>query len=234
MDYSEYFFRIEKVFQKHRKNAISLTPLDWDIVESWFNRGIPLHLILRVLDDSFSKLDENRKRKLNSLRYFRKEVERVFKEWLFSQIGRQQEDSRFEDFVLLHLQQKIEALSHSIERLPDVALKESLAEVLSRLITLKMEIENQTKNHLKGDQIEKEQMENLEFHLKELDEVLTRVILVNSDEELIEKCRRWAEKEAYKYKRKVSREVYQKTLETLFLKALRDEYRLPKLGLFEL
>jgi hypothetical protein len=72
-NYFNYFTEVEEHFQKARGSSLFLmSPLDWALVESWKNSGVPLEAVLRGIDDAFEKYHA-RKRKsfqqVNSLTY---------------------------------------------------------------------------------------------------------------------------------------------------------------------
>jgi len=56
LNYFNYFTEIEEHFQRARGTALFLmSPLDWALVESWKNAGVPLEAALRGIDASFEK-----------------------------------------------------------------------------------------------------------------------------------------------------------------------------------
>ena len=56
MNYFNYFTEIEEHFQRARGTALFLmSPLDWALVESWKNAGVPLEAVLRGIDLAFDK-----------------------------------------------------------------------------------------------------------------------------------------------------------------------------------
>jgi len=71
-NYFNYFTEIEEHFQRARGTVLFLlSPLDWALIESWKNAGIPLEAVLKGIDDAFEKW-RSRKRKhrfVNSLAY---------------------------------------------------------------------------------------------------------------------------------------------------------------------
>jgi polyhydroxyalkanoate synthesis regulator phasin len=71
-NYFNYFTEIEEHFQRARGTSLFLlSPLDWALIESWKNAGVPLEAVLRGIDDAFDKW-RSRKRKtrmVNSLAY---------------------------------------------------------------------------------------------------------------------------------------------------------------------
>lgn len=71
-NYFNYFTEIEEHFRRARGTGLFLlSPLDWALVESWKNAGIPLEAVLRGIDAAFAKRRARRPRieKVNSLAY---------------------------------------------------------------------------------------------------------------------------------------------------------------------
>ena len=55
-NYFNYFTEIEEHFQRVRGASLFLlSPLDWALVESWKNAGVPLEAVLRGIDAAFEK-----------------------------------------------------------------------------------------------------------------------------------------------------------------------------------
>jgi hypothetical protein len=70
--YFNYFTEIETHFQKARGTSLFLmSPLDWALIESWKNSGIPLEAVLRGIDAAFEKWQQrkNKFQQVNSLAY---------------------------------------------------------------------------------------------------------------------------------------------------------------------
>ena len=56
MNYFNYFTEIEEHFQRARGTSLFLmSPLDWALVESWKNAGVPLEAVMRGIDAAFEK-----------------------------------------------------------------------------------------------------------------------------------------------------------------------------------
>jgi predicted RNase H-like nuclease (RuvC/YqgF family) len=56
VNYFNYFTEIEEHFQRARATSLFLlSPLDWALVESWNNSGVPLEAVLRGIDAAFEK-----------------------------------------------------------------------------------------------------------------------------------------------------------------------------------
>jgi len=55
-NYFNYFTEIEDHFQRARGTSLFLlSPLDWALIESWKNSGVPLEAVLRGIDAAFEK-----------------------------------------------------------------------------------------------------------------------------------------------------------------------------------
>jgi hypothetical protein len=55
-NYYNYFTEIEEHFQRARGTGLFLlSPLDWALIESWKNAGVPLEAVLRGIDAAFEK-----------------------------------------------------------------------------------------------------------------------------------------------------------------------------------
>src|SRR5664279_2422334 len=69
--YFNYFTEIEEHFQRRRGTLLLLSPLDWALMETWKDAGIPLEAVLRGIDDTFEKWERRPKRfqKVNGLAY---------------------------------------------------------------------------------------------------------------------------------------------------------------------
>jgi hypothetical protein len=71
-NYFNYFTEVEERFRKARGTSLFLmSPLDWALVETWKNAGIPLTAVLRGIDVAFEKWRsrKNRIQNVNSVAY---------------------------------------------------------------------------------------------------------------------------------------------------------------------
>jgi hypothetical protein len=71
-NYFNYFTEIEEHFRKVRGTGLFLlSPLDWALVESWKNAGVPLEAVLRGIDAAFEKWHSRKKKlqQVNSIAY---------------------------------------------------------------------------------------------------------------------------------------------------------------------
>ena len=57
MNYYNYFTEIEDAFVSRRGSHIHISPLDWSLIESWRERGVPLDVVLRGIHTAFDGYD---------------------------------------------------------------------------------------------------------------------------------------------------------------------------------
>ena len=71
MNYFEYFSEIEERFSRRRGSILLLSTLDWALIETWREAGVPLEAVLRGIDEAFDKHDARatraKSRKVNGL-----------------------------------------------------------------------------------------------------------------------------------------------------------------------
>ncbi len=71
-NYFNYFTEVEEHFQRARGTGLFLlSPIDWALIETWKNAGVPLQAVLRGIDAAFEKWRsrKNRIQSVNSLAY---------------------------------------------------------------------------------------------------------------------------------------------------------------------
>ena len=61
-NYFNYFTEIEERFQQRRGAGLLLSTLDWALIETWREAGIPLEAALRGIDAAFDKYEARQKR----------------------------------------------------------------------------------------------------------------------------------------------------------------------------
>ena len=56
-NYFNYFTEIEEHFQRRRGSLLLLSTLDWALIETWREAGVPLEVALRGIDEAFDKYE---------------------------------------------------------------------------------------------------------------------------------------------------------------------------------
>ena len=205
-----------------------LSPLDWALIETWQERNVPLHIILRGIEKIFDAVDQQptRKRTIKSLMYCREEIEAQYAEWLERQTGKSDEETISDDgrkngfftrtIVLEHLENSVSALRNAHKP----ALRESFRRAIARLEELKV---NLTDDYEKAEEV-----------LTDIENFLNDELKRSADATHLNAVENDAEKQLSVYKNKMEKEVYEKTFDLIILKRLREEAAIPRLSLFNL
>ncbi len=56
-NYFHYFTEIEDRFSRRRGSLLLLSTLDWALIESWREAGVPLEAVLRGIDAAFDRYE---------------------------------------------------------------------------------------------------------------------------------------------------------------------------------
>ncbi len=214
-----------------------LSPLDWALIETWQERKIPLHIILRAIEKVFDAVDRQpaKKRTVKSLLYCREEIEAQHAAWLEMQVGKKVQSSKFkvqsfedtslsksdlfsEEAIAAHLEKVSAKLNHALNKLnkTEGELKTTLGKVSKHLAELRQK---------------PYAPEKLEESLEKLDALVDESLLQNLETERIKSE---IEKQIASYKNKMEREIYERTFDLMLLKRLREHAEIPRLSLFNL
>lgn len=238
LNYFSYFSEIEDTFIRRRGKHLLLSPMDWALIESWKERGVPLHVALRGIEHAFdSHESKKRKRSVKTLLYCQEEVEAQYAEWLESRVGGHDEvatepdedvASPFpRDAVLAHLTRSHDDLSRLYEtrrRTND----DELSEALARAITLLDEIEKDYAATTRRD------ARKLEASLTGIERMLSDALRATASPEQSSKLHEEIKKQLRPYRSHMDKAVYEQTFDNLLLKRLREHFGVPRLSLFYL
>jgi len=235
LNYFNYFSEIEELFIRRRGRNLLLSPLDWALIESWQEREVPLHIILRGIERVFDTIDRQptRKRSVKSLFYCKEEIEAQYAEWLERQVGAEKvQSSKFK------IQNSEEASLPKNDLFPDETITTHLEKVASELKSAKdkavgglREVLEKVFIHLSELRQKSHAAEKLEASLEKLDALIDASLLQNFE---TEKLKGEIEKQIASYKTKMEREVYERTFDLMLLKRLREKAEIPRLSLFYL
>ncbi len=215
-----------------------LSPLDWALIETWQERKIPLHIILRAIEKVFDAVDRQpaKKRTVKSLLYCREEIEAQHAAWLEMQVGKnggnKVQSSKFkvqssEDTSLpksdLFSEEAIAAHLEKVSAELNAALNKTEGELKTIL--------GKVSKHLAELRQKPYAPEKLEESLEKLDALVDESLLQNLETERIKSE---IEKQIASYKNKMEREIYERTFDLMLLKRLREHAEIPRLSLFNL
>ena len=243
MNYFNYFTEIEDTFVRRRGKHLLLSPMDWALIESWKEMGVPLHVALNGIERAFDSFDSKpRRRSVKSLLYCQEEVEALYAEWRDGQLGggadtdngaRAPEKAESDSSLPFP---RAEILNH-LER-AEVALREIVSassscendflEVVSRVATRLTELSRNFSSAVRPD------AEKLEQSLTSLDNMLDEALRATVSPELMASTTAAADEQLGPYRKRMEPAVFDKTLDNLVLKRLRDAQGIVRLSLFYL
>lgn len=245
MNYFNYFTEIEDTFIRRRGKHLLLSPMDWALIESWKEMGVPLHVALRGIERAFDSFEAKpRRRSVKSLLYCQEEVEAQFGEWQEAQVGAasvenngagandetEGDDARL-PFPRAVIVEHLERVRVALLRICDGRKKsrgDHLCDALSRAASRLKELETDFASARRPD------AERLEESLTSLEKMLDEALRASITASELAIARAESEEQLQPYRNRMERAVFEQTLDNLLLKRLRDAHGLPRLSLFYL
>jgi hypothetical protein len=248
LNYFNYFTELEEAFIRRRGKHLWLSPVDWALMESWKEMGVPLHVAIRGVERSFDSYEAKpRHRSVKSLLYCREEVEAQFAEWLEGQVGSETTAAAGDGTTELpqaagrsdaglpfprntirdHLERAQSALLSSAERLTtpsDGEIRDCFMRTRARIKELEDDLMSSTTPDA----------QKLEESLTHLERMLNDSIRVQAPDEKLVAARSFTEEQLSSYRKRMDKATYEQTFDNLYLKQLREDYGLPRLSLFYL
>ena len=235
MNYFNYFTEIEDTFVRRRGKHLLVSNLDWCLMETWKERGIPLHVVLRAVEKSFDSYEAKpRKRSVKTLFYCQEEVEAQYAEWLESRLGAPRnetvavvaEETPFSpEAITEHLQRSRESLVELAETRRQNH-EDDLSEAMTRAAALLWEIEQDLAGGAPLD------TRKLEDSLSGLERLLNDSMLTVAPAAQLEAQKSAVKDQLKPYRAQMEASVYNQTFNNLLLKRLRERFGLPRLSLF--
>lgn len=231
-NYFNYFTEIEQRFQKRRGSGLLLSTLDWALIETWKDAGIPLEAVLRGIDEAFDRYEQrpSKTRKINSLAYCSQQVLAVSEEMQEASVGAERQTNPSSGFEASELAQFFRRNAAQLERaqLPEggAVSVEAIARACARTLS---ELAEEVEKRQTG-----ERLEDLERRMTALEEKLFAALLAaTSDAEIVE-LRTQADSDLAPYRSKMPALQIEKLHRQYVNKRLLEKYDLPRLSLFYL
>ncbi len=227
MNYFNYFTEIEDHFQRARQSGLFLlSPLDWALIETWKDAGVPLEAVLRGIDRAFEKWHSRKRRfrSVNSVAYCTQEVLDAAREMSQGSPGSSSDSQpAFETAELA------EYFSRNAETLRDyLARFEGGSDVIEQTIT---SLENLQAKAL-ADELD--DIEAVEQRLTVMEERMMAVVMQSVTEEELLACRQEMDRQLASYRGKMRADQIA-ALEKQFMQRKRlEDWQLPRLSLFYL
>lgn len=234
-NYFNYFTEIEERFQQRRGALLLLSTLDWALIETWREAGIPLEAVLRGIDAAFDKYEARQKRarmqKVNGLAWCAQAVMQAAMEMSEASVGSasadgstgaRTADSGFEhQRVAAHLLAAADSLDAAqVAREPCRATAARLREMAAEVMAA---------DETKSSPVDLEAMER---SVTVLEEKLFAALTAAAPEELLVGLKEHAARELAPYRSRMGAMQLRQVEHQFVQKQLLVHYNLPRLSLF--
>ncbi len=233
LNYFNYFTEIEERFQKRRGALLLLSTLDWALIETWRDAGIPLDAALRGIDAAFDKYEARQKkgrmRRVNGLAWCAQAVMEAAEELNEAAAGTTvtttaDRESGFEqERVAAHLESAAAALDAA------AVAPEACAATAVRLRELAGAAHGGDSDHPAREALD---LEALERTLTVLEEKLYAALTAAAPEELLVGLKEHAARELAPYRARMGVVQLRQVEHQFVQKQLLVHYNLPRLSLF--
>jgi len=227
-NYFNYFTEIEERYLQRRGGGLLLSTLDWALIETWKDAGVPLEAVLRGIDAAFDHYDQrpSKTKKVNSLAYCSQEVLAAAEDMKEAAVGASSEPPKernsqgFEpEVITAFLRKNADALTSA--SVPQGAISAFVRETA------------QTLSDLAEDARKKPpRLEDLERRLTVLEEKFLAILLTSTPDEEVVAIRAESDRDLAPYRRKMSAPQIDQLQKQYIQKRLLEKYNLPRLSLF--
>jgi len=235
-NYFNYFTEIEEHFQRRWGAPLLLSTLDWTLMETWRDAGIPLEAVLRGIDTTFEHHDRRpskKSRKINGLGFCVQEVLTAAEEMKEAAVGAAQAEPAGGRPTGFQTSEIVAFLRLNAEQLDAAKLPEEKGISATPLA-------RETANTLRAIAADLEvtktlpRLEDLERRLTVAEEKLFAILLAATPDEQIVTVRAEADRELAPYRRKMPAAQIEQLQRQYVHKRLLEKYMLPRLSLFYL
>jgi hypothetical protein len=248
LNYFNYFTEVEEEFVRRRGKPLLISPMDWALVESWKNAGIPLHIVLRSINQAFDAYDARAQkyRKVNSIFYCQQQVESTFADYRLAQVGGEPASSRSEESermtdsgssdeqevfpkdvlfgFLARCDDELKIAASRAAASERTALENAIDRARGRLKEITAEVGSSTRVNA----------EALERDLDGIDRMVLEAVHESLGDEELKKLRAEAESHLRSYRKKMDKAIYEQTVQNFISRRLREMNHIPRMSLFYL
>jgi len=217
-NYFNYFTEVEERFRKARGTGLFLmSPLDWALVETWKNAGIPLMAVLRGIDVAFEKWRsrKNRIQNVNSVAYCSQAV--LVEAQLMAGVAAQPGKQSAAPFSLEELQSYLQT------NLADLKARAGYEEIAAGLERVTAETEIMYRD-----------LEDLERRLTALEDKMVAMARSHQTDDQLLQARRELDQQLRPYRGKMTAEQLTMLEKQYLDRQLLESNELPRLSLFYL
>lgn len=223
--YFNYFTQIEEHFQRRRGTLLLLSPLDWALMETWKDAGVPVEAVLRGIDATFEKWERrpSRFRKVNSLAYCSQEVLASVEELQEASVGATPKEIKNTGLDHSAVVEFLNSNAGQLDQAQLPATAQTLAqETASTLRTLAVSLSQERTLS----------MEDLERRLTVAEEKIFAALLAATPDDTLLAVRTEADRDLAPYRRKMSAPQIEQLHKQYVHKRVLEQYHVPRLSLF--
>jgi hypothetical protein len=219
-NYFNYFTEIEEHFQRRRGSLLLLSTIDWALIETWREAGIPLAAVLEGIDDAFDKHDARknkaRVRRVNGLAYCAQAVMSAVEAMHEAAVGTAptRPDAAEQGF-------EQERIAGHLEVAADQLVAAGQVETADRVRALAHDVRSKMP-----------QLEELEQSLTVLEQKLFAAVLTTTPEAELLALRQQAAAELAPYRSRMPAMQIRQVEQQFLYKRLLEKLNLPRLSLF--
>ncbi len=227
-NYFNYFTEVEEHYCRRRGTHLQVSTIDWALIETWKDAGIPLEAVLRGIDATFDHYDQRprKTKKINSLAFCAQEVLTAAEEMKEASVGAQRQEPNASagleaGEIARFFQQNAEKLRKA-EAAPAAKL---VAEESAATLT---DLANTMSN------VPQLRLEELEQRMTVLEEKLLAALTMTAPENELFALRAEADREIAPYRSKMPGPQIQQLQKQFIHKRLFEKAKIPRLSLFYL
>ena len=243
MNYYNYFTEIEEHFVRRRGKHLLISPMDWALIASWRDAGVPLQVALRGIDiamDAFYAKQRRGTSKVNSLCYCHDAVMAEYAAHLESHLGESTVETQAspegaeagpDEEKQPDMEAVLNFLSARMSEIEALSRKQSLGSALEGIQRVIVRIREVVDNLKSGDRMDPE---TLERDLRIIDELLVTALSGAVTAEQNVEWEREARKELKVYKKRLPKETYEKIRGNFMHDKIHREFSVGELSIFHL
>jgi hypothetical protein len=227
-NYFNYYTEIEEHFCRRRGTLLNVSTLDWALMMTWKDAGIPLEAVLRGIDEAFDKYDRrpSKTKKINGLAWCSQAVLAAAEEMKEAAVGTQTAKTRsapglehqeIERFFLSNAEKLRKVQSASAVQLVAEECAGTLTDLAAAIGTA-MNIK----------------LEDLERRLTVMEEKLQAALTMTTTEHELFALRTEADREIAPYRSKMPSVQIEQLQKQFIHKRLFEKAKIPRLSLFYL
>jgi hypothetical protein len=235
-NYFNYFTEIEERFQQRRGSILLLSTLDWALIESWREAGIPLEAVLRGIDSAFDRYESRQKRarmrRINGLAWCAQAVMEAAVELSEAAVGSASTPTPAKESGLEH--ERVAAHLESAATALDAATvaPAACAATAARLRELAASLHASAAEGATYPAVGAGNLESLERSLTVLEEKLFAALTAAAPEDLLVGLKEHAARELAPYRSRMGAVQLRQVERQFAQKQLLVHYNLPRLSLF--